>query len=487
MAFPDDFTGTNGAAWSTTYWNAASVGTATIQSNKGRLQAPGGTYQYGEITSKEGGGLVGVADFDYTLELTPSVWGGSEHALYIKGRKDPSNQDWVGVTLDTSTYDNGGVVSPGSGTITAGRVRLITVTGGVIATTHGTKQITVSTTPAVVYIRFECTGSTVRLKAWRDGESEPGSWDVSATESTYQSNTGWHYGFYSGGQNGNYWDLDPYAAVAGTTVTAQVCTFTLSPQAGVITAGPVTVTAQMATFTLSPQTITPTPGPVTVTAQACTFTLSPQSGAVTVGSVTVTAQPYAFTLTPVAVTPTAGSVTVAAQPCAFTLAAQPGVVTTGAVTVTAQPYTFTLTPEAITPTNVSPGSTVTAQVCTFTFSPQAGTVTPGAVSVTAQACTFTLAPQAGVVTVGAVTVTAQPYTFTFSPQAGSITPGAITVTAQHYQFTLAPQQGTVATTTPGPTILGRFVYRWTEPGLFSGPEPSTARWAEPAISSGGDQ
>lgn len=228
-------------------------------------------------------------------------------------------------------------------------------------------------------------------------------------------------------------------------------------------------------------------GGTTVTAQACTFTLSPQSGAVTVGSVTVTAQPYAFTLTPVAVTPTAGSVTVAAQPCAFTLAAQPGVVTTGAVTVTAQPYTFTLTPEAITPTNVSPGSTVTAQVCTFTFSPQAGTVTPGAVSVTAQACTFTLAPQAGVVTVGAVTVTAQPYTFTFSPQAGSITPGAITVTAQHYQFTLAPQQGTVATTTPGPTILGRFVYRWTEPGLFSGPEPSTARWAEPAISSGGDQ
>lgn len=183
-------------------------------------------------------------------------------------------------------------------------------------------------------------------------------------------------------------------------------------------AGGTTVTAQVCTFTLSPLSITPTPGPVTVTAQACTFTLSPQSGAVTVGSVTVTAQPYAFTLTPVAVTPTAGSVTVAAQPCAFTLAAQPGVVTTGAVTVTAQPYTFTL-----------------------------------------------------------------------SPQAGVITPGAVTVTTQPYQFTLAPQQGTVSTTTSGPTILGRFVYRWTEPAVTAHrePEPSTARWAEPAISSGGDQ
>lgn len=56
---------------------------------------------------------------------------------------------------------------------------------------------------------------------------------------------------------------------------------------------------------------------------------------------------------------------------------------------------------------------------------------------------------------------------------------------------------------PGPAIVGRYLYRWTEPaatthrepvaagwgepGLFSGPEPSTARWAEPAISSGGDQ
>jgi len=270
------------------------------------------------------------------------------------------------------------------------------------------------------------------------------------------------------------------AGASSTTVTAQVCTFTLSPQSAAVTVGGVTVTAQPCTFTLTPQAGPVSVGSVSTSAQVATMTLSPQHGVITVGSVTTTAQVATFTLSPQPITPTPG-----------------------AITVTAQPYTFTLTPEAITPTNVSPGSTVTAQVCTFTFSPQAGTVTPGAVSVTAQACTFTLAPQAGVVTVGAVTVTAQPYTFTFSPQAGSITPGAITVTAQHYQFTLAPQQGTVATTTPGPAIVGRYVYRWTEPavtthrepvaagwgepGLFSGPEPSTARWAEPAISSGGDQ
>ena len=221
------------------------------------------------------------------------------------------------------------------------------------------------------------------------------------------------------------------------------------------------------------------------------------------GATTVTAQVCTFTFSPQPITPTPGPVAVVAQACTFTLSAQPGVVTVGAVTVTAQPYTFTLTPVAVTPSNASPGTTVTAQTCTFTFSPQAGTVTVGAVTVTAQPYAFALAPQSGVVTTGAVTVTAQPYTFTLSPQAGVITPGAVTITAQPYQFTLAPRQGTVSTTTPGPTIVGRFVYRWTEPavtshrepvaagwgepGLFSGPEPTTARWAEPAITSGGDQ
>jgi hypothetical protein len=33
-------------------------------------------------------------------------------------------------------------------------------------------------------VRFQRTGSTVRMRVWSDGASEPGTWDLSATDST---------------------------------------------------------------------------------------------------------------------------------------------------------------------------------------------------------------------------------------------------------------------------------------------------------------
>ena len=270
------------------------------------------------------------------------------------------------------------------------------------------------------------------------------------------------------------------AGASSTTVTAQVCTFTLSPQSAAVTVGGVTVTAQPCTFTLTPQAGPVSVGSVSTSAQVATMTLSPQHGVITVGSVTTTAQVATFTLSPQPITPTPGAVTITAQAC-----------------------TFTFTAVAITPTAAPGGTSTTAQACTFTLDPQPGTITPGGVTVTAQPCAFTLSPQAATITTGGVSVAAQTLTFTLSPQQGVITAGTVAIAAQVATFTLSPQQGVISTTTPGPTILGRYVYRWTEPattthkehvavgwgepGLFSGSEPSTARWAEPPATPGGDQ
>lgn len=35
-----------------------------------------------------------------------------------------------------------------------------------------------------IYLRFQCVGTTIRAKLWRDGDTEPGSWSISATDSS---------------------------------------------------------------------------------------------------------------------------------------------------------------------------------------------------------------------------------------------------------------------------------------------------------------
>lgn len=202
MAFPDDFTGANGDAWSATYWDAASSGTATIESNRGRLFIAS-TWSYGTISAKASG-AVEAADFDYTLELRPSAWGTQENRLDIGFRVDATDPYLFQVSIDVSTL---------WGAITAGRVRLLRNDWGAI-TVHGTKQITVATQPTSIFVHLVASGSNISMSAWRDGESEPGSFDVAVSDGTYNSNVGFEFSTWGGEDPNTYWDIDPYTAVA---------------------------------------------------------------------------------------------------------------------------------------------------------------------------------------------------------------------------------------------------------------------------------
>lgn len=56
-------------------------------------------------------------------------------------------------------------------------------------TAVGATDASITTSGDWYWYRFECTGTTVRLRVWKDGDSEPGSWDVSTTDSDLSS--GW--------------------------------------------------------------------------------------------------------------------------------------------------------------------------------------------------------------------------------------------------------------------------------------------------------
>ena len=50
------------------------------------------------------------------------------------------------------------------------------------------------------------------MSAWRDGESEPGSFDVVVSDGTYNSNVGFAFATFSGADPNTYWDIDDYTA-----------------------------------------------------------------------------------------------------------------------------------------------------------------------------------------------------------------------------------------------------------------------------------
>jgi hypothetical protein len=67
-----------------------------------------------------------------------------------------------------------------------------------------------------LWIRFDCQGTTIRTRMWADGETEPGSWDVSVTDATFA--TGWIG--YEGFNNDAYIDYS-FASIATGGLTAQ--------------------------------------------------------------------------------------------------------------------------------------------------------------------------------------------------------------------------------------------------------------------------
>lgn len=101
-----------------------------------------------------------------------------------------TTQRWIGGRISTSGGSRTGyAVRVRSNSIDTYRFNGSTYT----AITNGTFSVTSGTW---CWVRFRVNGSTIQARAWADGDSEPGTWQCSATDTTYT--TAGHVGVVKG-------------------------------------------------------------------------------------------------------------------------------------------------------------------------------------------------------------------------------------------------------------------------------------------------
>ncbi len=191
-AFSETWTGTTGAAWPAK-WSTVAVGgsagySATIQSNAGQMVP--GTVGYGGI--REYAASAKSGDFDLTITYTPASQAEAYSALVAS--TDGS------VNSGNSFYPNNGYhLELGlSSSAASSYLKLLKYSGGTSTTlvSNVTKTITAGTR---YRIHFQRTGTTLRFRIWVLGNSEPSTWDGTATDSSLLT----YGGFYLAAGNGS--------------------------------------------------------------------------------------------------------------------------------------------------------------------------------------------------------------------------------------------------------------------------------------------
>lgn len=165
--FSDLFTGANGAAWSSDWTTTTSAGSATIQSNGGRLafNNTSGAYSRAQLS-----GLAAGADSDITLSYQ---WGAGSGKGYLNVFTRGSG-GWRNAYRPTTGYgvelaSNSSTVSL-KRTASSGTTTLRSVSGANATSTQ--KQ----------WLRLRVVGSTVQFKVWADGAAEPNAWAATVTD-----------------------------------------------------------------------------------------------------------------------------------------------------------------------------------------------------------------------------------------------------------------------------------------------------------------
>lgn len=164
--YTDNFTGTNGAAWSGTYWTTAKrtgASTSTIDTNRGKqvLSTSGNYTDYETQRHLNGnvqdGMLQGTINWPTDNEQFNQVWFRGESALQSNGyffSMEPS-------------YNN---------------IRFYKRVGGA-QTALGTSTAFTFNASTTYNWKVEWTGTTLRAKVWTG--AEPGPWTVSITDSSF--------------------------------------------------------------------------------------------------------------------------------------------------------------------------------------------------------------------------------------------------------------------------------------------------------------
>lgn len=169
IVLTDTFTGSDGAAWNGTNWpnfyDSGAAGVHDIQGNQGRLQTDPSAYA---VMQAE------VFDFnstDFVMLLDVEVQATTEAYFQVEFR--------TALTGDGNIYEL--VLRRDTGYFAFERKVSYT------PTVLDSATLTI-TTNDVIHIRLRVSGSDYKARAWLNGASEPTTWDLEATDSTYLIN-----------------------------------------------------------------------------------------------------------------------------------------------------------------------------------------------------------------------------------------------------------------------------------------------------------
>lgn len=187
VVFSETFTGTNGDSWDSNKWTtgALSSGVVDIQGNGGRMQAAGANYTSCRALADGTSGMSSIGDqrVTGTFQLADA----SEQYAQIYLRHDGG---WgTGPVADNAYWIE---IRPIQFELTLFK----NVSGS--ASTLQTQTSRADYSTDLHHFIFECTGTTIRAKVWNDSDSEPGSWDVSVTDTSHSSGI-LGFGQYNGG------------------------------------------------------------------------------------------------------------------------------------------------------------------------------------------------------------------------------------------------------------------------------------------------
>jgi hypothetical protein len=215
----DDFTGTNGSAWSADWTTGyTGLGSVTLQNGWGRIQVGSSGIVSRRLTTTpaENGGNI---TFKYRVNgwVYPELL--MRHGSTVLDRQNdyglrlPTPQDGNLKLYKHVNYSYGSSLASVPFSVIAGQV---------------------------VRIRLFIDGGRFQIKCWADGATEPEAWMIDVTDTTYTAAGYW--GFYagSGGTSGHYLEVDDFHWDDGETgeTTTTVTTTTSNSTATPVPAGP---------------------------------------------------------------------------------------------------------------------------------------------------------------------------------------------------------------------------------------------------------
>lgn len=203
----DTFTGSNGASWSGTNWTTGtnSSGTsATIQGNAGRINSgtdSGYTGKRCQVVN-----YANQTNCEILVDFRFPSSGNTDCYFGIMLRE----QDSIADSRDGYQFRYHRGVS------TSTKIeKCVSYTGTTLTSTSFTVADDTWYT-----VRFQAIGSSLKAKIWQTSGSEPGSWTLTVTDSTYTGSGLATLVCYGGNASGGYVEVDNFSFSDGSTTTA---------------------------------------------------------------------------------------------------------------------------------------------------------------------------------------------------------------------------------------------------------------------------